>query len=609
MNKEQNDTEDPEMSPVMDVEVCEGDETFVQSLNEFIEKEKKYLQCPEEGTDELRYIVYRSAFNKVIGRASAYRRLLLDIKSEYDGVIREMKRREEEAAASRLQSLLGYAAHITHRTMVLQNQTAELQQEVQRLKATTQSQLIPGLTVAQSEDPEVLLVHLDHLKTRRDGLLDRKILCGPVEVQTQLTFDLQEDQLHRDLLRAQDQQLMTRFRRLKLLGQRLMVWEESGQTFPLEELLGSVIQNLQEIGTDVQDEGPTSHPGNELMVLVSAGSGSGRDPPEPFRTFAVRPAGGDEEPFCIPAELLEEEEPTGLDESKLLRNHLDRFLDLLRSSQYEAAALHAARSPVLRDSDTMEMFRGFRAPPGSTPPLLLFFRALLVTAATGSRLSAALSLRGVTSALQHGDVQLIANAVTLNKLTFSEAVGDALTEHAQRNRGVADLCLALASTVYQACSLHQKIALSMCRRGLVHGAAEVIKRKQLTAEERVLCSVWVLSHAPSLSLLRLLTNADENGEAAILSVGGTFASMLADFNQNRLALELLEGFLRRGSDVLATAILGDSSCSVDVWDQVAALCAELDRADLSQAIRSILHGPRPWTSDLEGEWVMEHVFL
>uniref|UniRef100_A0A3B3YQG4 Translin-associated factor X-interacting protein 1 N-terminal domain-containing protein n=1 Tax=Poecilia mexicana TaxID=48701 RepID=A0A3B3YQG4_9TELE len=569
MNKEQNDTEDPEMSPVMDVEVYESDETFVQSLNEFIEKEKKYLQCPEEGTDELRYIVYRSAFNKVIGRTSAYRRLLLDIKSEYDGVIREMKRREEEAAASRLQSLLGYAAHITDRTSVLQNQTAELQQEVRRQKATTQSLLIPGLTVAQSEDPEVLLIHLDHLKTRRDGLLDRKILCGPVEVQTQLTFDLQEAQLHRDRLRAQNQQLMTRFRRLKLVGQRLTVWEESGQTGPLEELLGSVIQNLQEIGPDLQDEG------------------------------------GDEESFCIPAELLEEEEPTGLDESKLLRNHLDRFLDLLRSSQYEAAALHAARSPVLRDSDTMEMFRGVRAPPGSTPPLLLFFRALLVTAATGSQLSAALSLRGVASALQHGDVQLIANAVTLNKLTFTEAVGDALTEHAQRTRGVADLCLALASAVYQACSHHQKTALSMCRRGLVHGAAEVIKRKQLTAEE----SLWVLSHAPSLSLLQLLTNADDNGEAAILSVGGTFVSMLADFHRYQLALELLEGFLRRGPDVLATAILEDSSCSVDVWDQVAALCTELDRADLSRAIHSILHGPGSWTSDLEGEWVMEHVFL
>ncbi|XP_054880594.1 clathrin heavy chain linker domain-containing protein 1-like isoform X2 [Poeciliopsis prolifica] len=505
----------------------------------------------------------------VIGRASAYRRLLLDIKSEYDGVIREMKRREEEAVAFHLKSLLGYAAHITDRTLVLQNQTSELQQEVQRQKATTQSLLIPGLTVAQSEDPEVLLVHLDHLKMQRDDLLDRKILYGPVEVQTQLTFDLQEDQVQRDRLRAQHQQLMIRFRRLKLVGQSLTVWEESGQTVLLEELLRSVIQNLQEIGTDLQDEG------------------------------------GDEESFCIPAELLEEEEPTGLDESKLLRNHLDRLLDLLRSSQYEAAALHAARSPVLRDLDTMEMFRGVRAPPDSTPPLLLFFRALLVTAATGSRLSAAMSLRGVASALQQGDVLLIANAVTLNKLTFSEAVGDALTEHAQRNRGVADLCLALASTVYQACSRHQKTALSMCRRGLVHGAAEVIKRKKLTAEE----SLWVLSHAPSLSLLQLLTNADDNGEAAILSVGGTFASMLADFNQNQLALELLEGFLRRGPDVLATAILEDSRCSVDFWDQVAALCAELDRVDLSRAVHSILHGPGPWTSDLEEEWLMEHVFL
>lgn len=73
MNKEQNDTEDPETSPVMDVEVCESDETFVQSLNEFIEKEKKYLQCPEEGTDELRYIVYRSAFNKVSESAEKIR--------------------------------------------------------------------------------------------------------------------------------------------------------------------------------------------------------------------------------------------------------------------------------------------------------------------------------------------------------------------------------------------------------------------------------------------------------------------------------------------------------------------------------------------------------
>ncbi|KAM4730068.1 clathrin heavy chain linker domain-containing protein 1-like isoform 3-T3 [Anableps anableps] len=413
MNKEQNDTEDSEMNPVIDIDLCESDRTFFRSLYKFIEEEKKYLQCPEEGANELRYIIYRSAFNKVIGRASAYRRLLLDIKFEYDGTIREMLRREDDDATSRLQSLLRWAAHIRDRTSILQNQTAELQEEVRRQKSA-QSRLVPGLTLAQSEDPEVLEDHLEHLETQRDVLLDRKCQCCPAEVQTHLTFDLQEAELHRNRLRDQNQQLITWFRRLKLVGERLRSWEETGQAVPLEDLLGSTIQNLLEIRTkSLQDE-------------------------------------GSDEDSCIPAELLEEEEPTGQDESRLLKDHLDR-------------------------------------------------------------------------------------------LTFTEELGDALTEHAQNHPAVADLCLALASTVYQACGQHQKTALSMCRRGLVHAAVEVIKHQKLTAED----SLWILSRSPSLSLLQLLTSS-QGGQAAILSVGGTCAFMLVDSSQQQVALELLDGLLRRG---------------------------------------------------------------
>ncbi|KAM4730067.1 clathrin heavy chain linker domain-containing protein 1-like isoform 2-T2 [Anableps anableps] len=570
MNKEQNDTEDSEMNPVIDIDLCESDRTFFRSLYKFIEEEKKYLQCPEEGANELRYIIYRSAFNKVIGRASAYRRLLLDIKFEYDGTIREMLRREDDDATSRLQSLLRWAAHIRDRTSILQNQTAELQEEVRRQKSA-QSRLVPGLTLAQSEDPEVLEDHLEHLETQRDVLLDRKCQCCPAEVQTHLTFDLQEAELHRNRLRDQNQQLITWFRRLKLVGERLRSWEETGQAVPLEDLLGSTIQNLLEIRTkSLQDE-------------------------------------GSDEDSCIPAELLEEEEPTGQDESRLLKDHLDRFLELLRSSQLEAAALHAARSPVLRNSDTMEMFRGVQGPPGSAPPPLLFFRALLVTVATGHRMSAGLSLQGVGVALRHGEVQLVAHGVTLNKLTFTEELGDALTEHAQNHPAVADLCLALASTVYQACGQHQKTALSMCRRGLVHAAVEVIKHQKLTAED----SLWILSRSPSLSLLQLLTSS-QGGQAAILSVGGTCAFMLVDSSQQQVALELLDGLLRRGPGVLQDAILEDSSSSVDVWEQVASLCSDLKRDDLRRAIRSVLlgqDGTGARSPDLEGARLMEHVFL
>lgn len=96
----------------------------------------------------------------------------------------------------------------------------------------------------------------------------------------------------------------------------------------------------------------------------------------------------DDDARSIDAELFEDEEPTGVDESKLVTDHLDRccvqqqllislcelcrlsesflsllpvrFIELFDSAQYEEAALLAARSPrgVLRNLDTMEMFKG-----------------------------------------------------------------------------------------------------------------------------------------------------------------------------------------------------------------------------------------------------------
>ncbi|MEQ2256879.1 hypothetical protein ILYODFUR_028643 [Ilyodon furcidens] len=215
MNKGQNDPEKTEINSLVDTALYEDDRRFFQSLNKFIDEEKKYLQCPDEGAYELRYIIYRSAFNKVIGRAAAYRRLLLAIKAEYDDTIRELERREDEAAAassgSHLLSCQRLAAQITDRISVLQSQTAELQEEVRRQKSTTQSRMVPGLTVAQCEDPEFLQVLLEDLQTQREVLLDRKSQCVPVEVQSEHKSELQKAEHHRDHLRAQNHRLMTRY--------------------------------------------------------------------------------------------------------------------------------------------------------------------------------------------------------------------------------------------------------------------------------------------------------------------------------------------------------------------------------------------------------------
>uniref|UniRef100_A0A3Q3E444 Translin-associated factor X-interacting protein 1 N-terminal domain-containing protein n=1 Tax=Labrus bergylta TaxID=56723 RepID=A0A3Q3E444_9LABR len=286
------------------------------------------------------------------------------------------------------------------------------------------------------------------------------------------------------------------------------------------------------------------------------------------------------------------------------------FVELFDSAQYEEAALHAARSPrgVLRNLDTMNMFKGVSGPPRSVPPLLLYFQALLLTLPSGDKLSAPLAKALVLCALQHGDTQLVNHTVTHNKLTCSEDLGDILSEHAQKNPRVADLCLALATDAYKACRLNKKTALSMCKRGLVHSAAEFMNNcKDLTTED----CLWVLYQSPSVSLLQLLIESQQ-GQAAILSVGVVLSTLLADPQQQELALQLLDSFVSRGQGVLEEVILEDSKSLLDDWTDVASTCSELNRADLSQVILSILldqSGTRVLSPDLEGAGLVEHVFL
>ncbi|XP_031729626.1 clathrin heavy chain linker domain-containing protein 1 isoform X1 [Anarrhichthys ocellatus] len=556
-----------------------SDERFLRSLDEFIEHEIRYLRCPEE--DKLRYMVYRYVFNKVIGRATVYKRLLLTIKGEYDDVIGALQRREDEARTAQrtlaattshpksLMTCQRRAAHLRDRICVVQKETAELEEEMKRQKSSQeQSTWIAGLTVAESEDPESLDGHLKHLESQRAALLDRKSHCVSLEVKAELDTELQAAKEHRDQLRTKNIQLKVLYKRLRLVSDSLSSWEGENQPVPLEELLGSTLENIRQTSV-TEDEGRS-----------------------------------------IDAELFEHEEPTGVDESKLLADYLNRFIELFDSAQYEEAALLAARSPrgVLRNLDTMEMFKGVKGPPGSLPPLFLFLQALLVTVPTGEELSAALSLQLVSCSLQQGATQLITHAVNNNKLTFSEDVGDILTEHAQKNPGVADLCLALATTVYEACRLDRKTALSLCRRGFIHSAAEFMNHCcDLTAED----CMWVLYRSPSLSLLQLLT-AHQQGRAAILSLGVACSTLLADPQQQQLALQLLDSVVSKGRGVVEEAILQDSSSSVDVWSVVASLCSELNRADLSQAVLSVLldqSGTRIMTPGLEGALLMEHVFL
>ncbi|XP_071329544.1 clathrin heavy chain linker domain-containing protein 1-like isoform X2 [Trachinotus anak] len=569
-----------------DILICERDERFFQSILEFIEHEKRCLRCPEDGPDELRYIIYRSVFNKVIVQATDYKRLLLTIKTEYDDIIRELKRREDEdraaqqtvvASMSHLKSLRtcqSRANQLRDRISELQKETSKLQEEMKTQRSSKeQSTWIPGLTVAQSEDPEALVTHLQHLETQRAALLDRRRHCVSLAVKAELDVKLQIAESHRDQLSTENGRLTVLFKHLMFMCDCLSSWERGGRQVPLEELVDSSLENIRQTSV-TEDDG-----------------------------------------LSIDAQLFEEEEPTGVDQSELLTDDLDRFIELFDSAQYEEAALLAARSPggVLRSLHTMTMFKAVHATPGSVPPPLLFIRSLLITVPPGVELSAPLSVQCVISALQHGALQLITHAVTQNnlyppRLTFTEHLGDIFIENVPNEPSEADLCLALATIVYEACGLDRKTALSMCRRGLIHSAAEFMKHcKDFTAD-----CIWVLCCLPSLSLLQVLTRPQGRGQAAFLSVGQACSTLLADHQQWELALQLLEDFVSRGPGALQDVILEDSGSSVDIWIYIASLCSELKRADLSRAILSILldqGGTRVLSPDLEGAQLMEHVFL
>ncbi|XP_055018431.1 clathrin heavy chain linker domain-containing protein 1 [Boleophthalmus pectinirostris] len=561
---------------------CDSEEKFVKSLHDFIEHEKRYLKCPQEGPSELRYVLYRSVFNKLIARSSSYKSVLLSIKTEYDSVIRAITQRLEETRisqdsvkASRLQlrsieACESRVVSLRDRISVLQKENIQLQQEIDRQNSLReQTMWIPGLTLADSENLELLEKHLSHLQTRREALQERRSQCVSMEVRTTLSKEEEATQRWRNSMKEENMQLKLLYKRLRCVYDHLCNWREGGQRPPLEEEVQLVRKEVTHT-TVTEDD---------------------------FLT--------------IDTELLESEEPTGVDESEYLTEYLNRFVDLFDSAQYKEAALQAAHSPrgLLRNLHTVHMFKAVTAPPHSPPPLLLLFHSLITTVPVGQRLPESVSYEGVCCALEQGHWQLLTHAHNFDKLTCSERLGDILTEHAQKNASVylSDMLLAMASQHYKACGAHRKLSLSMCRRGLTHSAVELMRRCEDLTPEDYLC---VFRQQPSLSLLQLLTRPAGGGGK--LSVGVACAALLSDPQLQEFALQLLDSLNRRGPGVLEEAILQDSGGTVEQWSDISDVCSLLQRSDLSHAIRSVLlsqSGTEVLSSDPEGALLTQHLYM
>ncbi|KAB5518306.1 hypothetical protein PHYPO_G00164200 [Pangasianodon hypophthalmus] len=262
---------------------------------------------------------------------------------------------------------------------------------------------------------------------------------------------------------------------------------------------------------------------------------------------------------------------------------------------------------MLRNINVMEKFKAITAYQGVVPPLLLFFRYLMISVPPGKPLPEKLSLEGVRYALRHGYIELVTFGVSQHRLTFSEELGDLIFSHGHDDLRIVDTCLALAQTIYSACGVLRKTALSMCKRGLIAAALDFIySNKEFTIDD----CMFVLRGLPSVALLQDFTQPCDS-TPALMSVG-FICHYLLNSDLEDLAFQLLEQIQAGGKGALEKTILEDEMCSTESWSEIAARCEQTNRLDLAQDITSTLllqDGVMRLSPGLDSAKLMEHVFM
>ncbi|XP_066517221.1 clathrin heavy chain linker domain-containing protein 1-like [Hoplias malabaricus] len=578
--------------------ITANDKKFMKSLYDFISSEKERLCSPTAATDEQRYFIYSAAFDKVIEHATSYKPILAAIKKEYDDFIAAVKTNDhsaklahgkQKAMIAQPTSLMYFqkrAAQLQERIAIIKRDTAEVQAELitiqqcgehhrdsnqqQNLDEQAQNPVgqIPGLTLNESLSSEALEKHLKFLEEKRTELLKKKkSQFVPMQVKDELNIKMNSIMKQRDELALDNDRLRLRCKQLTFLKKAIDSWDKS-MNLPLEEFLNSELKTISQMKVCETDY------------------------------------------YGINTDIVEEDDPGKIKQSKLLKDYIQRFSDLFEGGEFEAAAYHAVKSPggILINMETVELFRSVSVYKGELPPLLLFFQILMIASTPEDHLPGQeLSLEGVRCALQHGYIEFVTFWVTQHRLIYSEELGDIICSHGDEDPRVADTCLALAHIVYTACGVLKKAALCLCRQGLASGALEFIyKNKGFTVED----CMFVLRGCPTLALMQDLTEPF-GGKPALLSVGFICHSLLSTDLED-LAFQLLQKLYSDGQGVLEKTILDDVMSSVETWSEIATHCERKARPQLAQKIISTLlsqPGAVSLPEEQESALLMAHVFM
>ncbi|XP_058020908.1 clathrin heavy chain linker domain-containing protein 1 isoform X2 [Ahaetulla prasina] len=557
--------------------IPETEKEFLESIQSYIISEIEKVGCTEQGPAEDYYIIYRNVFEMIIEHVNAYKSILTTIKQEYDAFIEVIKKGQHDAfylhgklktLACESSTLMYYKKRITQleeKVKRIEKNSARTESLIQKLKSLR-------LTLLEKEDlSPVKKVNPakkipDHLQKRlkelKDDMLTKYI---PIENTANVEGDMNHALQKRNMAEKNNESLKFCFYRLTLFASVITVWENTDRNIDTLQLL---IHQMIE---------------NEKFAKGSIASS---------------------------VSSVFERDPAKSKEAEDLIEFIERFNELFSRGQYEAAATYAANCPrgILRNEETMEKFRAVGHVKGKILPLLLYCDALITTTiAVKKHLPANLTTEAIKCALAEKRLDLVMHWITLHKLEFSEAAGDAIFKYADVDTHNRSQCLALAQIAYSECGAHKKAVLCLCKQGQIYGAMDYLHHfKLLSAEDYI----FLLKHCPRIDFIHCLTQ-EWNGKPPILSLGETILSLIGTEHEIH-GIHLLEDITKKGKDTLEQIIVKDIS-NVEGWKEIAETCLLVKKEHLYKLIISALASLEGVfeipADDTEDAKLMEHVFL
>uniref|UniRef100_A0A8D2L210 Clathrin heavy chain linker domain-containing protein 1 n=1 Tax=Varanus komodoensis TaxID=61221 RepID=A0A8D2L210_VARKO len=531
--------------PVLPPIIPETEKEFLESIQDYIISEIEKVGCTEQGPAEEYYIIYRNVFEKIIEHVNTYKGILTTIKQEYDAFIEAIKKGQRNAFY--LHGKLKVLACEPSTLMYYKKRITQLEEKIKRIERN--SARIENL---------IQKIRTLRLTIAADGSQNPTKKVNPAQkipgLNLKDSFDISALSSH-----------------LAHLQQRTKELKEDMLTkyIPLENTV-SVEKDMKRalhLRNVAEKE-------NESLKFCS-----------PFQEQTC---------FCI----------CHLSLRILYSFFCSRFNELFSRGQYEAAAIYAANCPrgILCNEEALEKFRAVGPIKGKTLPLLMYCEALVSTAiAVEQPLPTNLTTEAIKCALSEKRLDLVMHWVTLHRLEFSEAAGDAIYKYAEVDKHNKSQCLALAQIVYGECGAHRKAALCLCKQGQIFGAMDYLHQCKPLPTGRLQSHLCILSHCPTVELIRRLTQ-EWNGQP---SLAARAKMLLLLFHVFSLSSEFI--------DVLERMIVNDSVCSVEGWKDIAETCLQTRREKLARLLISVLAAQEGVVElpldDHEDAKLMEHIFM